>query len=1113
MKRTFLLITIATLAFSIYAQDTKNLKVISENAALELTRKGMNLTRHERLDEALSTFNSIPYGNSLWENAQYEKAYVYELQGQYSSALKILEDLLNNPSCSVSRCNILTEIGNCYDDMGNYDKAAETYSKALQVSPYNYNLHFNKGVSLLRQDKCEEALECFKQSLFLAPGHKGSHIQYGLCCLKLGYTIPGIMALNYSILLGDDNYKTLLALQHLSTLYSKGIQAYNEENEVTISDLYKEKNLFYKEIMDELDLYCRTSKTPKAPTKVSHPIASYNYIVLSNVKARPNSFTIEDQLYAPVFQQITTNKQYELFTLYQFMNTDVENGKITKLAEKKGNDIKKFMLSQGDKLDEVIVKGLFRTPSDTTYAYNNNFVLTQWGITTTNASGKQVQDGRWFFINQDGQLEGCRDFRDGTPNGQEIYYSNNNVEQSYNIKNGKPDGKAIMYSYCPLSNEQKLSVEGHLSNGIVNGQLSRYNKSGLLEYDNNYNNGSLDGETRTYYPTGQIKSIEHYKDDEPMGTFTSYYPNGQIQTTYNIGAKDEVTSIMSYGYDGKVIMEGQIRNNQLYGKVTNRYPNGTISSIDNYNDKGNLDGEVTTYYRNGNPDNKLTYDNGEIIGIQTYNTNGQLRFRTNSKNGILISAEAINPDNTIKETFLPKNKQLTYNSYRGNGTLMATKTIDVNGKLQGTSTNYYPNGQLESEMNFVDNQLDGIIKFYSPSGNLTSYANYKAGKKDGLVINYFDTKEPVISVEAFFQNDTLVGACYTYHPNGAINELTCYDNNGDILSYTGYSPDGKKNREIRCYNGMPLISDLYNFNETIVKSDTLYFGVGKQHLRASKEECHVLEYINGKANGLEIRTRQTNGGSISDTSLLYDGATWGTTIHRYPTGEVYSERNWLNDQENGVSRTFDPSGKPHATIEYEMGKLQGARCLYYSNGKPFCKFNYLQDNIEGISYIYAPDGKTVLAELYYTEDALFKYAFLQKNGKMSEPQDVTNGSHTVQAYYPTGRLALVLNIKDYDLNGEIVSYFNNGHAAMSVNYLFHSLNGEYISYYDNGKIYKKTTYIHDNLNDSFELFYNNGQPMYIGAHYYDIEHGIFKSIDKNGNVVNQVDVHYGNIKE
>ncbi|MCQ2292317.1 MAG: tetratricopeptide repeat protein [Bacteroidales bacterium] len=1112
MKRTFLFIAIALLALSTFAQDTKHLKVIDVNTALDLTRKGMNLVRHEKYDEALSTFNSIPYGNSLWDNAQYEKAYIYELQEQYSTALQLLEDLLNDPSCSVSKSNILTEIGNCYDDMGNYDKAAEAYSKALQVSPYNYNLHFNKGVSLLRQGNYEEALECFKQSLFLAPGHKGSHLQYGVCCLLLGYTVPGIMALNYSILLGDDSYKTLLALQHLNTLYTQGIQAYNEANDVKISNEYKEKNLFYKEIMDEIDLYCRTSKTPKAPTKVTHPVASFNYLVLSNVKARPNSLAIEDQLYATAFQQITANKQYDLLALYQFMGTDVDNGKVTKLAEKKSNDINKFLTNQGDLLDEIITKGLFRTPSDTAYIYKD-FTLTHWGVLHADASGKKIQDGRWYFINQDGQLEGCRDFRNGTPNGQEIYYTNNNIDQSYNIKNGKPDGKAYMYSYCPLSSEQKLNVEGTLSDGVLHGPLSRYNKSGQLEYEATYSYGKLEGETRAYYSNGQIKAVEHYKDDEPNGTFTQYYPNGQIETTYNVGAKDEVFSITSYSCTGKTTREGQIRNNELYGKNIYKYPNGTISSIDNYNEKGMLEGESTTYFRNGNPDQKIIYNNGDVVGIQTYSTSGLLRFRTISKNGNIVSAESLNPDNTVKETYLPKNKLITYNTYRDNGTLCATQTIDVNGKIQGTSKTYYPNGQVKDERNFKDNQLDGTVKSYSPSGNLILHSNYTDGKRNGLFVTYFDTKEPIVSAETFCRNDTITGALYNYHQNGSIQEMICYDDNGQIVSYHSYLPDGKKNRTIRFYDGMPLIYDIYDFNETIVQSDTLCFGNGKQHIELSKRNSRIVEILNGDANSIGIATLQTNEGTIADTTHYLCKEVWGSTTHRFPTGEKYSVRNWLHDQQNGTSRLFDPSGKLHASIDYEMDKLQGAYCTHYSNGKTFIKFNYLQDELEGISYIYAPDGKTVLAELYYTEGALFKCAFLQKNGKMSEPQDVNNESKTIQAYYPTGKLALVLNIKDYDVNGEVVSYYNNGHAAISVNYLFHKLNGDYISYYENGKTYKKTSYVLDELNGSYELFYDNGQPMYVGAYYYDTENGLFKSLDKNGNVLNQADIYYGKFKD
>lgn len=1107
MKKTLITLVIASIALAGFAQETKTLKVIDNKKALELTRTAMKYVQNGQYDNALETFNAIPYGNTYWDNAQYEKAYIYELQEKYSLCLQTLEKLYNDPSCNVSKGNILTEMGNCYDEMGNYEKATEIYSQALELSPYNYNLYFNKGVSLMRQEKYEEALTCFKQSLFLAPGHSSSHFHYGLCCLHLGYTIPGIMALNYCTLFGDQN-KTLLALRHLSTLYSKGIKAYNDENNIKISEEYKEKNRFYQELMDDIEMYSLTSKTPKAPTKVNHPVAQFNYLVLSNVKARPNSYTIEDQLYAPVFEEMIANKKFDLFTLYQFSGTDVDNNKVGKLAEKKATDINKFLTAQADKLEEIPSKGLFRTPSDTTYVYNE-YQLSNWGVNVVDALGKEQPTGTWHVLTSDGKLESCHEFENGVPVHQIFYSDDNRVAQSYSLKNGKPDGTAHVYCYSPFSDEQRPSITAEFSNGAPNGSFKRYSNSGLLESEYNYVNGKQQGEAKTYYPDGQIKGIETYDNDEPRGLFSTYYPNGQLYMTYIEGAQNEATSIVSYHANGKVDMEGQIRNGALYGKVTHHYPNGTISSIENYNTDNKLDGECSYYYRNGNLSEKAIFENGKTSVIFYYGPSGLLRNQVNFKNGVIVSVDAFNPDKTIKETVLPKNKRITYNTYRDNGTLLATRTIDVNGELQGTKKSYYANGKLLSEQEYQDNKLNGVSKEFYPSGNLKSYAEYKDDHIDGLYITYFDAADKIVEKEGYARNDSIFGAYYTYYPNGEMETISNLNNEGKRVSEVSFYPNGRKEKEIFFHNGLPLIINNYDIDEKNIHSDTTHFGCGTFGFSTSSYE-YSASLLEGNAYGPRIhRLIFADAPTIADTTMSYYSRTFGKSIGRYPTGEINVEKNFINDMVDGTAKYYDPLGKLITTIEYELDKKQGNTTNYYPSGKTFTKFNYLQDELEGLSYIYAPDGKTVLAELFYSENAISKYAFMQKNGKMSEMQDLDAGSKEVKAYYLTGKLAMVLNLDGGLIHGELTTYYPNGQAAISANFRNQLKDGEYIAYYENGKTYLKTNYLRDDLNGDFDMFYDNGQRAYEGHYVFDQEHDLFMSYDKNGKITNQRNCHYG----
>ena len=67
------------------------------------------------------------------------------------------------------------------------------------------------------------------------------------------------------------------------------------------------------------------------------------------------------------------------------------------------------------------------------------------------------------------------------------------------------------------------------------------------------------------------------------------------------------------------------------------------------------------------------------------------------------------------------------------------------GKLDGTSMEYYPDGQIKSEFIFVAGQRQGIQHQYHANGNLKSIWSYQNDMKHG-------------TNKMFFENGDLLGA-------------------------------------------------------------------------------------------------------------------------------------------------------------------------------------------------------------------------------------------------------------------------------------------------------------------------------------------------------------------
>lgn len=1104
MKKNILTILLAIISLTLSAQNTKNLQVI--NNSKSLIQQAVKLVDQGKIDQAIEIYNKIPYGDPNYDYAQYEKAYAYEIQEKYTQALNILTELEKNPSLSVPRVNVYTELGNCYDYLEQYDKAVAMYDKGLENHPYYYHLHFNKGVSLMRQEKYEEALECFKTSIFLHPSHQGSHFQYGHCCLLLGYTMPGILALNYSTLISASSNYAILALRELDNIYEGGIASYNTDNKVYVEQEYKEKNKFYEEASTALNLAIISPKSVKCPSKIDNDIVKRNYVVLSHINVRPNSNEIEDQLYAPFFNKIIAEKEYNAFSYYLFSGTDLQDGKVAQKAEKMSKSIQPIINDLVEQLNEVSMKGLGKAPSDTIYFYDH-FNILSWGVGTILSKDKVDRHGTWYFVNEIGQLSSIE-----TYDGQELHgpyqnFQDNLLVEEYEFSHGVATGTLHAYNYQPLSHERILIGEMSLRDSKPNGAFKQYNGAGIISMEGTAQNGVPQGEYRKYYENGEIMSIEHTSDGEQVGPQQYYYANGQLSSEYTAGAPGEATPYTAYYPNGKVKTAGLVKDNHSMGDFKQFYPNGALKETYSYNNEGNLDGEDIDYFRNGNIERKYSYKNGKADGECTeYGFGGRPIFKFNVTNGNLTSVTTYRPDGSIREEYPVKNKTVTYDVYDENDLLLATETRDSKGVLTGNHKLYFANGNLREECTFKDGKRNGVFKSYDPNGSLTQYAEYKNGMHNGLCITYLPDEAHTISQEAFYRNDTITGASYTYYYDGSLYEKSLYDEDGDFLYYGYYLPDGKMIREIYYYQGMPLLTYNYDLEGNLLHCDTTSFGNGfnnnyylngqvrrSREMKAGKRIQHILYDL----NGTPYDTVNYINGQINDIDYTF-----------FPTGEVKSSVNNILGNKDGKMVMYSPLGQVTKELDYELDALQGSIVNYYPNGKMSSKANVIQDAYEGAYVFYDPTGKTVLLEIDYNNENAFQYSYLQANGHMSQPQRFSKEAQTVTAQYPNGKTALVANFEQGLRNGSWVVYYTNGQAAESAQYKNGDLDGSYLFYYPNGKICQKADYRNGVINGAYELYFENGQKAYEGNYLYDA-HGDFKKYDQTGKLLHKVTTYYG----
>ena len=74
----------------------------------------------------------------------------------------------------------LIALGNAQFDSGDFPKAADTYAKALALTPANPDVRVDMGTALFYQGKAKDAIDAYHHALHDAPEHLNAHMNLGI---------------------------------------------------------------------------------------------------------------------------------------------------------------------------------------------------------------------------------------------------------------------------------------------------------------------------------------------------------------------------------------------------------------------------------------------------------------------------------------------------------------------------------------------------------------------------------------------------------------------------------------------------------------------------------------------------------------------------------------------------------------------------------------------------------------------------------------------------------------------------------------------------------------------------------------------------------------------
>lgn len=466
-----------------------------------------------------------------------------------------------------------------------------------------------------------------------------------------------------------------------------------------------------------------------------------------------------------------------------------------------------------------------------------------------------------------------------------------------------------------------------------------------------------------FYPNGQVSSEGIMKNDKPDGYWRTYFVTGVIKS------------------EGK-------RTNFLLDSIWNFYNQaGELTQQISYK-LGEKSGYSSSYIYN-NPErpgqatliSKELYVRGKKEGASYYyHPTGELQLIVFYKDG---------KKQGLSREFTRDSTLITVVQYKDNYVVERERVnrIDDQGNKQGTFREYYENGKIKKEENYLDNQLHGYYREFDGSGDLLLAIRYERGQ----IMEEIDEDMREL-----------------------LDMKSTYDQEGRLI-FTGGYKDGVPVGIHRFFDTAGVVENAYFYNELGQKiSEGIIDEQGRksgpwQDFYPTGELRATGTYQDNEQSG--TWTYFLRSGGVEQKGRFERGRYQGIWNWYYPSGNIWREESYFNGREDGLFIEYDEQGNILTKGDYINGEREGE--WIYQVGDHEERGSYVIGLREGTWNYYYMDG-TLKYEGYYSQgnpDKRHKYYY--PNGAIKEEQYYEMGirEKSWKKYDPEGNLVMTISYR------------------------------------------------------------------------------------------------------
>ena len=968
-------------------------------------------------------------------------------------------------------------LADIYDDTKRSDLALKAYDTILKQNPYAHLMFFNKGITLYRMQRYDEAAANFQRCIIINPYYTSAHYFLGQLALLKGNLVPAMMSFATNLLITPGNRYQKNAVSYMASI---------SEVNTTITDYLKKykpgKEDDFDEVQEILISKIALDKKYKLKAELEDQIVRQLQVIIEKLEYNANDKGFWMQYYVPMFKKLWDNGHFEPLVFNMFSEVDVK--KIKEYNKKEKKKIEAFSVAASSYLNEIRESQELsfnkRQTAKPNY-YIKDYLVTGKGVYSKNAKNELVVTGPWEFYYTNGRLKSQGAF-DGEGNNigeWKFYYENGILKETSSYSNGKANGKTTVWNDNGLLYQKTTYVDDKIEgeqttyfyngrlrsvenykDGKKEGQAKYYNVDGYLRTVTLYANDLQEGEEKVYYANGKTESVVKYVKNLAEGAYKEYYDNGQLKVGGEFVAGEKTGIWNSYFKDGKTELIENYTKGKLNGETTSFYANGKVESKRTYI-KGEIDGKKEDFATDGIIFSESIFEKGRLRDIKFFDKKGTVISNTTSRKG---NADILfyGPDGQkLKQGYYSKEgvAEGKFLYYYNNGNI-SVETFYKNGLQEGKRISYYANQKINEEGTYKADKADGYFVTYYNNGQVSEEGWYVDGERQGTFINY-DLLGKIIS-KNYYLNDQIHGISEYYTPSGKLDNKQYFDN--------------------AWFNSIEQFDSTGN---NILVSSALDKGVGKVRFN----HFNGKNYFESNYNYYKLNGSYTvNNGDGTKKSLNYykNGAIDSAYIAWHPNGKIQTEGKYSNGKKVGTWKYYYYDGKLYETENYVDGHLDGLDIQYDEEGLIDSEGTYKDGELEG-AFKFFSDNNQLAVVFYYTEGILKGYSYEDKTGKLVPMIPLSREAGTVDSYFKNG-------VKSVHI------VFNEGVA-----------DGDRIFYSVNGKEQLVGTRINGLDNGPRKTYYSNGKIKTEGNYYYGEKHGVFKHLSETGALLSETNYYLGNL--